>query len=207
MIGVSTIGIEKQNFALNTLIVKPLFRDTIINGKMLGAIFFLIATFGMITLLYISGLFIAFGGYLAPYLAEFLIRIPIILIVSIACALVFLSISMLISILVRDQALAYIMGITLIIFDTIIKNDNFAGNIGYISAMWFGSNVQSVIRFVAGLSPTNLLYYMNIAGAYSPSLNLFQCTQIIEPYLTQLLLYLVVSVVLCYISFLRSDIS
>lgn len=207
MIGVSTIGIEKQNYALNTLIVKPLFRDTIINGKLLGAVFFLVCAFGLITILYVSGLFIVFGGYLAPYLTEFFIRLPIILVVSITCALVFLSVSMLLSILVRNQALAYILGIVVIVVDDTLKNEAFAGNIGYISEAWFGVNDQSIIHFVAGLSPTNLIYYIGISDAYSPMISLFRCVQIIEPYLMQLLLYLVVSVVSCYIVFLRRDIS
>ena len=42
IIGCSTISAERIGNALNTLVVKPVYRDTIINGKLLGSLAFLV---------------------------------------------------------------------------------------------------------------------------------------------------------------------
>ena len=62
VLGYSSMSTEADGKAISTLLVKPLYRDTIVNGKLLGAFCFLICIFLSSVALYICGLFLFFGG-------------------------------------------------------------------------------------------------------------------------------------------------
>ena len=55
IIGCSTISAERMGNALNTLITKPVYRDTIINGKIMGSLIFFAAYIFFIMLIFTAG--------------------------------------------------------------------------------------------------------------------------------------------------------
>lgn len=76
VIGFSSIASEMYGNTLNTLIVKPLYRDNIINGKLIGAIGFLICVFGLAIALFTSAMFVVAGNSFYPVFFEYIYSIP-----------------------------------------------------------------------------------------------------------------------------------
>lgn len=199
IIGCSVISSERTGNALNTLIVKPLFRDTIINGKLLGAFLF----YGCVILFYIaiftSGYLLLCGSTLTPYLADYFARLPFVFLFILVYILVFLSISMLISLLIRDQAFAMILSVL-------------AVNMSMIMHFGLSSYLDNLFpeylpgSFIASMSPDGILWikqrtFMSThTGALQAFLDIF-------PDFTKLVLYSVIAIVFSYILFLRRDIS
>lgn len=66
VIGCSTIASERMGHALNTLLVKPVYRDTIINGKMLGSFAFLASVLIFLAAVFTVCFLALCGGALAP---------------------------------------------------------------------------------------------------------------------------------------------
>jgi ABC-2 type transport system permease protein len=62
LLGFLFMSLDRISHAINTLLVKPVYRDTIINGKLLGSILLIFGIFLLTTLFYISMLFLMFGS-------------------------------------------------------------------------------------------------------------------------------------------------
>jgi len=89
VLGFSSISSERKGNALNTLIVKPVYRDTIINGKLIGIFGFIICLFGIATFIYFSVLLIFYGNYIGAIILNILVRLLFILFLSIIYVMIF----------------------------------------------------------------------------------------------------------------------
>lgn len=207
VIGFSSIASEKNNKALNSLIVKPLYRDTIINGKLLGAFSFMICIFGLVTALYTSVLLIIAGNSIAPIILSYLSNLPILFVLSLSYVMIFLTLSMLVAMLVEEQAFALILGVVLIVISDIIASNNvavFLANIispGNIDAADFIARLSpiGIMKFITqylyGITPNNLPIYSIIPSSS------------FEIEVMKLLLYLLIAIILSYIAFIKRDIA
>lgn len=200
VIGCSTISSERFNNALNTLIVKPLYRDTIINGKLLGSIIFLSSIMILIMTIFTSGFMVLCGSYFSSYLGDYFSRLPFVFIFALVYIMIFLSVSMLISILIRDQTFAMILSILTVYFSLITSFESISGYLNNIFPSYgFGT-------LLGNFSPLNILHHaqpliMNIG--VSPDVAFFS----VLPDFINMLIYVSICLVLSYIVFIKRDIS
>lgn len=198
IIGFSAIYKEVESNALNTLLVKPVYRDTIINGKFLAGFAFLVCVTVFSALMYVVLILVLYGSGIASYLISFLGLLPIGLFISLASMAVFFSLAFLITLLFKEKRSAMFVNVLawLVIVDT-IPSMNFAGSIGYL----FGGDMEVTndLLFLSpkGISNLILLKTTDLSTTLSVSL----------PEVFGLIIYVVVLVVLCYIVFLRRDVA
>jgi len=83
IIGFSCIASDRHNNALNVLMTKPLYRDTIINGKIIGTFYFLICVYGLTVLLFMSSFLLLYGNILESSIIDYLARIALILVIAV----------------------------------------------------------------------------------------------------------------------------
>ena len=199
IIGFCSISMEKKSHTVNTLITKPLYRDTIINGKMIGSAIFL----GLISLLASTIFFLetmmSIGNIVNIPLFTFIFYVLVAIFVSWVCQLIFLSTSMLLSIVIKDDIFALFAGMFVYLFMiNIISDTSFSESLGYIFGNTSFSNLSD---FIANLGPDNLAYTIinnandltNFSNYSSSAINL--------------LVYLIIAVFLSYITFIRRDIA
>jgi ABC-2 type transport system permease protein len=210
MIGVSCIAIEKHNNALGVLITKPVYRDTIINGKLIGIFAFLLMLFSLVIILYVSGILIVSGNVIGPQLSDFLLRIPLVLLLTIILTIVYVSLSILISTIVKSQAMAIILSVFTIPVSVFIMGDNFGVAFAYILNRNFGWDFASTSNFITGLSPVGILNQMIFSSGSHGILNpMLGINDIVTDYggnLLKLVLAAALVVVLGYIAFIRTDV-
>jgi ABC-2 type transport system permease protein len=200
VIGFSSLTSEKNNNALNILLVKPLFRDTIITGKLVGAFGFLVCVFGLTIALYTSALLIIAGSSIAPVIIAYILKLPLQFIISMIYVLIFLTLSMLLSLLIEEPAFALISGVLLIFVSDVITLVSVAGFISYIVSP---DNPGMVLDLIVGLSPSGILDYI-IHFLYP--INIKMSVPIgIE--MMKLALYLIIAMILNYIVFVRRDVA
>jgi ABC-2 type transport system permease protein len=196
IIGFCSISIEKKSNTLNTLITKPLYRDTVINGKLIGCALFLCLVSLLASMMYLSEWMVLMGNIIDLPIYTFLFDTIVVLLVSWVCQLIFLSTSMFLSIIIKDDVLALFAGMFIYIFMiNIISNASFALSLGNI----FGSHWTG---FIAGLGPDNLAY-----GIIKNSNDLIGNYPGYISNVVNLMAYLVISIVLSYIAFMRRDIA
>jgi ABC-2 type transport system permease protein len=210
MIGVSCIAIEKHNSALSVLITKPVYRDTIINGKLIGIFAFLLMLFSLVIILYVSGTLIVSGNVIGPHISDFLLRIPLVLLLIIILTIIYISLSILISTLVKSQAVAMILGVFTIPVSEFIRGDNFGVAFAYILNRNLGWDFASTSNFICGLSPMGILSQMAFSSGAHGILNpMLGINDIVSDYggdLFKLVLAAAIFVVLGYIAFLHTDV-
>jgi len=198
IVGFSSLSIEKRGNSLNTLITKPLYRDTIINGKFIGCLLFIVLIFFISSLIYMVEAFILFNN-INITLNIFLSNISLILIVSLICVSIFLSISIFMSVIIKEDVFALFMSILIWIFTMrIMSSTSFASNISYL----FGADRMKIEEFIVNLGPDVIAF--NIFKNANDILSIFSNN---ASDFIKLLLYVAVIVILCYIAFMRSDIS
>lgn len=202
MIGCTSILKERQSNALNTLIVKPLYRDDIINGKLLGSLGFLMAILGFTIALYTSILLILCGDILAPTFGNYLSRLPLVFVFSTILISIFLTTSMLISILVKSPAFAMILGTLLVYISHLMSSSNLALP---LSRMFpdKGGYIRDVIT---NMSPTGLLKPIR-SNLFDSSISMIQSFQLVLPDMLGFVLFVLIACVLSYITFTMRDIS
>lgn len=207
VIGFSCVADERHNSALNVLLTKPLYRDTIINGKIIGTFFFLVCVYGLTVLLYTSSFLLLYGNILESYIIDYLTRVMLIFMISMVFSLIYVSLSMLMALLVKSQALALVLSMMAIVVIDNIKTLTFAGYIGLIANGLFGMNPDTVDNFIHHLSPSwSIDMILLNVRAFSPSLSLGDVFSQAGVYLLALALYLVVPIILSYIVFVRRDV-
>lgn len=208
VIGFSCVASERHNNALNVLTVKPLYRDTIINGKIIGASYFLICIYGAIVLLFTSSFLLLYGSVLESNIVEYLVRLMLVFVISVIYSLIYVSLSMMIALMVKSQALALVLSMMAsVVIDHYIKSTSFAGYIGLIANGLFGMNPDTVDNLVGYLSPSwliNKIYV--IVREFSSSFTLGDIFFQAHGYLLALALYLIIPTILSYIVFVRSDV-
>jgi ABC-2 type transport system permease protein len=203
MIGFFTISNEKYNKTLNTLLSKPLYRDTIINGKLIACIGFLLLLFGLTVAIYISLMLILYGNSAYHFLIMVLDRLPIIFFISFLYVIIYMLLSMMVSIIVRRQSVALLFSILLyVLMSSILATMSFAGNIYHILGGQIGSRIY---YYFINLLPDCAYQLMVMHGLNDPSRNIFSVLNICWANFFLFPLYVIVLIVLCYISFLRRD--
>ncbi len=206
VIGVVSISKERSTNALNVLVPKPLYRDTIINGKLLGSALFLVTMFCLVTAFFTSGLFLFCGNMIMQWLPDYLTRLPVALFVSLVYVMFFLAIAMFISIIIKDQAFATITSVIVWALMGFIRNASFADTLAAIIVKIFPGNVQNnIVNFIAGFSPETMRLWISSSNFFNPEF--YGNVPPIETAVFRLIIYLVVAVVVCYIGFVRSDVS
>ena len=204
VIGFVSISNEKKDNALHTLLVKPLYRDTIINGKLIGALSFLSCIIGFIVAIYISFEFVFWGSEISQYLLIYLEWIPVIFILSVVCATIFLLLSMLFSLMVREQSFALFSSIFVCLvlvwyIPSIGQGNDFTMIFGAS-----GANQGAIANIILNISPlgviNQIIYHIN--DAVSP-------LAIVSTYYSEiitLLVYIVILAFFNYIIFMRRDV-
>ncbi len=198
MIGCSSIASERHRYALNTLLAKPLYRDTIINGKLLGSLAFLALVVAGAIAFYTSLVLVLYGSLIASTFGDYLSRLPIVFVFALTTMAVFVSLSILVSLLIRNQTFALIIG-SLIVY----LFYNLEGYARVIGNLFPGKEVV-VQNFVVGLTPIG--YLLSIRNnLFDSSHGLTESFTAVLPDLVKFLLYVAVACVFCYIVFMRRD--
>jgi ABC-2 type transport system permease protein len=200
IIGCSTISSERIGNALNTLTAKPVYRDTIINAKIIGSLAFLTVNTFFFIIIYTSIIFIFCGNSIAPFVYDYFSRLPFVFLFIMAFILVFLSLSMFISLIVKEQVLAMILStITVYIsnkFSTTVSN-----NLNNI----FPEN--GLTGFIASFSPYSLMWEGGLQSRFMDTrLGALDAFIAVLPDLMKLSLLIIVTMALNYIIFVRRDI-
>lgn len=206
VLGVSLIASERKAGALNTLIVKPLYRDTIINGKLLAATGFLVCLFGMASILYTAAIIVFYGNTVSGVLSSYFERLPVVLLLAIVYVMIFLLLSMLMSILVRSQAFALILGMLITYISKTLISSNFAGTLPIIISRGDSRPLESAI---ASLSPDSVINVNSdfFRALFDPSMGVVNVVSSYEADIVRILIFFGVSLALCYIAFIRRDIA
>ncbi len=203
VIGYSSISSERKGNAINTLIIKPVYRDTIINGKLIGTLGFITGLFCIATIIYSSITLIFYSNYINMILPIIVLRMPVILFLSLVYVMVFLSLSMLISIIVRNQAMALILGVIVLSLSHLVPDAGFSWNISLI----LGIKNTEISNIISHLSPDGLSLALVDSTIFDPAIGIWSALQSTSSELITLILYMVIAIILNYIIFIRSDIS
>lgn len=203
MIGFSSMSSEQFGHAFNTLVSKPLYRDTILNGKLLGCLSFIVCIFLFMTSLFISILILLYSGKTISALPLYLERLPLILLLSLIYVTIFMSFSMLISTVVKSQGVALILAILSFVFINMISmNISFAGNLSIL----FGANQGYIANIISSISPFGIMNSILSNDVFSHSLDLAVILQSIGFDILKLLFLIIVIILLNYSLLLRRDI-
>ena len=201
IVGFSIFASDRYNYSLNTLLVKPLYRDSIINGKLLAALGFLACICGFTIMISVSCIFIFAGNYAAPYLLEFLSGLPLVFLLLLAFMMIFAALSMLLSLVIPNQSLALISILLLVVILNTVNAVGIAGSLGVLF------NSPLVTQLVSHLSPNVIILNIQNEGVFNPSYGLFNALAIAKFDILWLVLYAVIPVLFSYIAFLRRDVS
>jgi|AGTN01.3.fsa_nt_gi hypothetical protein len=202
IIGFTSVWNETRNSALNVLTVKPVSRNAIVAGKLIGALAFLGCLALLSTLAYVAGLLILTGDITGPAVEIFVGWIPAILALSFICEAIFLTLAMLFTILTKDTILALFLGVlSWIVLDEFIPNIAFAGNLSLL----FGSGQEAADSFFNSLSPVGSVNQIFIYVKDSDDIltTIGNSSSIV----LRLILMLIVLLALNYVVFSRRDIA
>ncbi|CAJ35142.1 ABC transporter permease [Methanocella arvoryzae] len=206
ILGVCTVAIERYGNTLNTLVVKPLYRDTIINGKLLGCSMFILSVFVVTILAYTGYITIAWGEAFSPLAGEYLIRLPIVALISLIYVLMFFSAALLISLLFTDLAFALILS-TIFKFFMI---DSLSGEIsGKLSGLlgWSVVNPPFLEYIPDGIMSSIFKGPVQADSILNPASDLLSTLCAALPNIVKLATYVLVVIVVSYIAFLRRDVT
>ncbi len=201
IIGCSIISSERAGKAINTLITKPIYRDTIINGKLLGSLAFLASVMVFVIALNTAVLMVVRGSSLAPFLSDYVSRIPFIFAFAMVYVAVFLSVSMLISLLIRSQSFAMILSLFTVLVSDMMNNINFAL---CLDNLFPGNGIG---QLCVNLSPTGVLYWVLLKFFNSSTGVLDAFVEVMVPEMQKFLIYTAIALLFSYILFIKRDIS
>lgn len=201
VLGYLSLSSEKNRGTMNVLIAKPLYRDTMINGKFLGCTVFIFCLLVLSSIVYLILGLLFMGSITGPMMFIYLEKLPVIILLSILCIMPCYSFSFLMSLLIKKDAFALFVSILFWIFMFhILPNVAFSGNLSLLFG-GYSEEQDRLMDFIALLSPTSMVASI---FHYNPDFNgiLFDSSF----HIFKLCLYVVVLVVSCYIVFLRRDI-
>lgn len=201
MIGCGSISNEYHNYALNTLLVKPLYRDTIINGKLIGSMAFIFVLMALTAVLYTSIFFVLYGDAFYPFLQEYAERTIVSFGIMAIYVAIFFATSMLTSIIIKDHALSLIFSLIIVFLSKSIETTSVAGNI----ALLFPGEELHMMNLIASYTPAGLIRLMEF-DLFNPSVGAFDTFQIVGVYFVKFLLLFFVPLILSYIIFIRKDV-
>ncbi len=198
MIGCSSIASERYRNALNTLLVKPLYRDTIINGKIIGSMAFLMVVVACVIAFYTSLVLVLYGNLIAPALDDYVSRLPVIFVFSLTTMAIFLTISILVSLLIKSQTFAMIISsIILYLFCNLEGYAMFIGNL-------FPGNEIVIQNFLTSLTPTGGMMEVR-DRIFNSTYGLVESFEAVIPDIVKFLLFITVACIFSYIIFIRRE--
>lgn len=201
MIGFSSISSEKTGNALATLTAKPLYRDTIINGKLLSCTAFMLAVFGLAAALYTAVLLIICGNAISPVIYDYLCRLPFVLAMSAMLALSYMSLSFLFPVLIKNHGVALLSTvITVMMLRVVIPTVSFAGNMEILTRS------GDVYNWIIRLCPDTAYWNLMDAGLYDTSISALQVMSNCWTDIADVLLFIIIVLVITYVSFIRRDV-
>jgi ABC-2 type transport system permease protein len=203
IIGCHAITKDVYNNALNTLIVKPVYRDTIINGKLISIVAFLMLIITIITAFYTAALFIVFGNEFASDLNSYIGLLPVTIGVPLLYILIFVALSMLISLLINSRALGLILSLIIVYISSLIRSGNFAGAISFM----FPGNQSYIEMQIVGLSPDGILGQIMDKVFLRTGIVSNISFEYIQGDIIKLVIFSIIPIVLGYIIFLRRDVT
>jgi len=115
VLGFTSISEELDGKALNNLLVKPLYRDTIINGKIIGTLGFALCLFLFTTALYTIFMFIYYGVILNSfsrlidvYIPLFMGGLPLVIVLTLLCFFFFYALSIVYALYFKNQTSRFV---------------------------------------------------------------------------------------------------
>jgi|AGTN01.3.fsa_nt_gi hypothetical protein len=201
-VGFLSIADERRSGALNTLVVKPVQRDAIITGKMMGALAFLLCVFAAATFVLTIGLIAICGYAIVPLIGDYAARVPLGIITALLYAEIFLFSSMLISLIVRDYAFALIFSLIVWSFSELLTISSFAGKIAHILGMTDG-----IGNPIVGVSPDGIVENMTYQALIDFTIDLGTCIDRMTESALMLALYALLLMTASYLVFNRRDVA
>lgn len=196
ILGLSSMYNEVNNKAINTLIAKPIYRDTILNGKLLGATAFAICLFIFTILFDVSMNFLFWGEYFSKIFPTFLGEVPLVLLLFLLCFMIFYLLTVLMFLFFNKVGMSFFLAFIAWIF----LYEVIPSGLGLCLASLF-PNANQMSWIIVSLSPQEIVYLIyggatDTIGAISSNLS----------GLLTLILYVTILLIGCYITFLRRDI-
>lgn len=207
VLGVYTVAVERYGNTLNNLVVKPLYRDTIINGKLIGCSLFILSAFFFTILVYTGYIMLWWGNAFSPLAEGYFIRLPIIAAVSLIYVMFFFALSMLISLIVTDLAFALIMSLLIRFFLFDAPSVEISGKLTTLMGMNFDSGNPFLDIIPDGIMSSVFKTPIVSNNILLPSNDLFIALSTAMPNIAKLFVYVVILVVISYIVFLRRDVA
>ncbi|MDW7727691.1 MAG: ABC transporter permease [Candidatus Methanoperedens sp.] len=212
---------EQKSGSMNVLLTHPVFRDTVILGKLLGSMLILFIVLFVSTAVSVGTLLFLFGGVVSTME---LTRIALYVMFTFLYVLVFLGIGIILSIVVKDATDSLIYNITIwlgisIVFTVIViaffflSGQTLVGNPegwGIIAKI---SNISPMHHFAeVTTGKTNLAWggpgiESNIKGILDTRFTLTQWLNEFWMNLTVLIVTPIILLITAFIAFLRKDIS
>jgi ABC-2 type transport system permease protein len=204
MVGFSSMTDELIGNALNTLLAKPLYRDAIINGKLIGCLGFLAGIFVMTGAIFLLLLIAFCGDATIPLLPEMLIRMPLVIFMALLCAATIFSIAVLLRILIRDNTAALLAAVLvyLLVF-YLMPSIVFVGQLSIL----LGINEQDARNIIMGLTPAWSQFPAGVAGLYDINTSITRVIGGVWPEFLKLAVMATIATVFSYIAFLRRDVA
>ncbi|MGA9141935.1 MAG: ABC transporter permease [Methanocella sp.] len=191
VLGVYTVSVERYGKTLSGLLTKPLRRSAVINGKLLGCSLFILSAFILTILVYTGCIMAWWGNAFSPLAVAYFTRLPIIAAVSLIYVLFFFAMSLLISLIVTDLAVALILSMLAKLF--LVDAGRSLSGFQYLVPDTIMSSV-----FIPPIRGNNILL---------PSDNLVAALSAAMPDVAKLAAYVAVLVVASYIVFMRRDVA
>ena len=201
-VGFLSIAGERHSGALNALVSKPLRRDSIIVGKTIGALGFLICVFALSAAFLTSGLMILASGTIAPVISDYIVRMPLAVATALLYTMVFFFLAMLISLLIDNYAFALIFSLLAWTVSGLMATYIFAGYIGT-----FLGDEKGIGNLIVGLSPDGMIKNISYKALTNFNLDLGTCFDNMVPEVLKLAALAIGLLVLAFIAFRRRDIA
>ncbi|MGA9139505.1 MAG: ABC transporter permease subunit [Methanocella sp.] len=201
-IGFLSIAGERHGGALNALVSKPLRRETIIIGKTIGALGFLVCVFALASAVLTSGLLILASHTVAPVIGEFIVRVPMAIGTALLYTAVFFFLSMLISLLVDNYAFALILSLLGWSVSGLLATYAFSG---YIAT--FLGDEKGIGAIIVSLSPDGMIKNISYNALTNFNVGLAGSISRMEIEVLKLSVCVIVLLVLSFVAFQRRDIA
>lgn len=205
IIGYASIDSERREDALNILLTKPVYRDNIINGKMIGSLVYLLCLYLFGSFIFVAFSFILCGDIFSGVFIQFVSMIVPITIASLACAMVFYSLSLLLAIIFRGSGLSLILVVFFWVFGQMASDVSISGNISYIIESMGIASSSEVGYFIMGIMPYGIL--SNFFAVMTSRTDYSSLSMVLDINIMKLAIYALVLLIASHITFLRSDIS
>lgn len=210
VLGFSSMSVETSGKALNTLLVKPVYRDTIINGKLLGVLAFLSWIFWITVAVYTLVLYLIDGNLISAYILLYVERLPFMFLLYLLCCMLFYSLSMLMSIMFKEQSFALFMGLLSWIILIYMMNDVvIVQNIASSLHTLFGGEYFHITEILSPILMVRAILLgddaiSTITGGDLSSVGAWLSSVSIK--FAVFTLYCFITIILAYVAFLRRDV-